>query len=213
MMSYQYTAIGDSLTTGFGALPGNGYVPVYRRMAEARLRTPVRLTNLGINGLTTEGLEQRLKQDYNFRLAVRDADLITMSIGGNDLIKAAKAAGSRPGALSPLLQKALRNCKQNISDIMGTLSQLKAGMPRPYIIRIVGLYNPYPQVIEATEWVRQFNSYTSGYSGQVVGFASIYNEFAGNERGLLFIDHIHPNGRGYRVISDKLDSLGYGRLG
>ncbi len=90
MMSYQYTAIGDSLTTGFGALPGNGFVPVYRRMAEARLRTPIRLTNLGINGLTTDGLEQRLKADYNFRLAVSDADLITISIGGNDLIKAVR---------------------------------------------------------------------------------------------------------------------------
>ncbi|WP_310830951.1 GDSL-type esterase/lipase family protein [Paenibacillus pedocola] len=212
-MSYQYTAIGDSLTTGFGALPGNGFVPVYRRMAEARLRTPIRLTNLGVNGLTTDGLEQRLKADYNFRLAVSDADLITISIGGNDLIKAAKAAGTRPGDLSPLLQKALRNCKRNISDIMGTLSQLKAGMPRPYIIRIVGLYNPYPQVDEATDWVRQFNRYTSGYSSRVCGFASIYSEFAGNERGLLFIDHIHPNGRGYRVIADKLDGLGYGRLG
>lgn len=213
MMSYQYTAIGDSLTTGFGALPGNGFVPAYRRMAEARLRTPVRLTNLGVNGLTTDGLEQRLKGDNSFRLAVREADLITMSIGGNDLIKAAKAAGTRPGELSPLLQKSLRNCKRNISDIMSTMSQLKAGMPKPYIIRIVGLYNPYPQVNEATEWVRQFNRYASGYSSRVCGFASIYNEFAGNERGFLFIDHIHPNGRGYRVIADKLDSLGYGRLG
>ncbi|AIQ50239.1 GDSL-type esterase/lipase family protein [Paenibacillus sp. FSL R7-0331] len=212
-MSYQYTAIGDSLTTGFGALPGNGFVPVYRRMAEARLRTSVRLTNLGVNGLTTDGLEQRLKGDYTFRLAVQEADLITISIGGNDLIKAAKAAGTRPGNLSPLLQKALRGCKRNISDIMGTLGQLKAGMNKPYIIRIVGLYNPYPQIDEATDWVRQFNRYTSGYSSRVCGFASIYNEFAGNERGLLFLDHIHPNSRGYRVIAGKLDGLGYGRLG
>lgn len=212
-MGYLYTAIGDSLTTGFGALPGNGFVPVYRRMAESRLRTSIRPVNLGVNGLTTDGMERRLKEDYNYRLAVRDADIITLSIGGNDLIKAAKAAGTRPGDLPPHLDKALRNCKRNFSDIMGTLTQLKAGMPKPYIIRIVGLYNPYPRVDEATEWVRQFNRYAMGYSSRVCGFASIYNEFSGNERGLLFIDHVHPNGRGYRVIADKLDSLGYGRLG
>lgn len=212
-MSYLYTAIGDSLTTGFGALPGSGFVPVYRRMAETRLRTSIRPVNLGVNGLTTDGLERRLKADYNYRMAVRDADIITLSIGGNDLIKAARAAGTRPGDLSPVLQRALRNCKQNFSDIMSTLTQLKAGMPKPYIIRIVGLYNPYPQVDEATAWVRQFNSYAAGYSSRICGFASIYNEFAGNERGLLFIDHVHPNGRGYRVIADKLDGLGYGRLG
>lgn len=212
-MSYQYTAIGDSLTTGFGALPGNGFVPVYRRMAETRLQTPIGLYNLGVNGLTTEGLEQRLKRDYNYRMAVSEAELITLSIGGNDLIKAAKSAANRPGRLSPLLEQALRECKHNLADIMGTLFQLKAGVSKPYIIRIVGLYNPYPQLIEATDWVRQFNQYASGYSSPICRFAPIYNEFAGNERGLLSLDHLHPNGKGYRVIAGKLDSLGYGRLG
>ncbi|SEU22761.1 GDSL-type esterase/lipase family protein [Paenibacillus sp. NFR01] len=212
-MSYHYTAIGDSLTTGFGALPGNGFVPVYRRLAEGRLHTSVNLTNLGVNGLTTDGLEQRLKNDYNYRLAVRDADIVTLSIGGNDLIKAAKAAGNGAGELSSLLEKALRNCKRNFGDIMGTVAQLKAGLRKPYIIRIVGLYNPYPQIAEATQWVKAFNRHAAGYSSMVCGFASIYQEFAGNERGLLFIDHLHPNGRGYQVIAAKLNGLGYGHLG
>jgi lysophospholipase L1-like esterase len=211
-MGYQYTAIGDSLTTGFGALPGNGFVPVYRRMAEGRLRSQIALSNLGVNGLTTEGLEQRLKTDPVFRSAIKDAEIITMSIGGNDLIRAAKATAGRPGDMNVILQKALRECKRNFSDIMSILSQLKAGTRSPYIIRIVGLYNPYPQIDEATEWVRQFNRYAAGYSSAVCGFASIYHEFAGNERGLLFLDHLHPNGRGYRVIAGKLDALGYGQL-
>lgn len=212
-MSYLYTAIGDSLTTGFGALPGNGFVPVYRRMAEGRLRAPVGSVNLGINGLTTAALEQRLSSDPMFRQAVRDADIVTLSIGGNDLIKAAKAVSFRPGYLSPALERALRECKRNFSEIMGSLRQLKNGSRQPYIIRLVGLYNPYPQLSEATDWVRQFNGYVAGYSSSVCGFASIYHEFTGNERGLLSLDHVHPNGRGYRVIAGKLDALGYSRLG
>ncbi|MEK3881099.1 MULTISPECIES: GDSL-type esterase/lipase family protein [unclassified Paenibacillus] len=211
-MVYQYTAIGDSLTTGFGALPGNGFVPVYRRMAEGRLGTPVVPANLGVNGLTTGGLKQRLRSSNVYRAAVKDAQIITLSIGGNDLIKAARAAGPRPGEFQGLLKQALRDCKRNYSDIMGSLTQLKAGSRSPYILRMVGLYNPYPQVDEATEWVREFNRYASGYSSSNVGFASIYHEFAGNERGLLFLDHIHPNSRGYRVIAGKLDALGYGGL-
>ncbi|MCE3198167.1 GDSL-type esterase/lipase family protein [Paenibacillus sonchi] len=212
-MSYQYTAIGDSLTTGFGALPGNGFVPVYRRMAEGRLREPVGAMNLGINGLTTAALEQRLGSDPIFRQSIRNAEIITLSIGGNDLIKAAKAVSFRPGDLSPALARALRECKRNFGGIMGSLRQLKYGSRQPYIIRIVGLYNPYPQLTEATDWVRQFNAFAAGYSSGVCGFASIYHEFAGNERSLLSLDHVHPNGRGYRVIAGKLDSLGYGRLG
>jgi lysophospholipase L1-like esterase len=211
-MSYQYTAIGDSLTTGFGALPGNGFVPVYRRMAEGRLRSSVVSTNLGVNGLTTSELEQRLRRNSMIREAIRAADIITLSIGGNDLIRAAKSAVKQPGNLSTELRRSLQECKRNFSAIMGMLMQLKAGTRRPFIIRIVGLYNPYPQVVGATEWVRQFNSYASQYSSRVCGFASVYSEFSGNERGLLSIDHLHPNGRGYRVIAEKLDALGYGGL-
>ncbi|WP_379163438.1 GDSL-type esterase/lipase family protein [Paenibacillus sp. sgz5001063] len=211
-MSYLYTAIGDSLTTGFGALPGNGFVHVYRKMAESRLRAPVGAANLGINGLTTDALGQRLGSAPIMRQAIRDADIITLSIGGNDLIKAAKAVSFRPGDLSPALERALRECKRNFSGIMGSLWQLKNGSRRPFIIRMVGLYNPYPQFTEATDWVRQFNGYVAGYSSSVCGFASIYHEFAGNEYGLLSLDHVHPNGRGYRIIAGKLDALGYGRL-
>ncbi|OME50301.1 MULTISPECIES: GDSL-type esterase/lipase family protein [Paenibacillus] len=211
-MGYQYTAIGDSLTTGFGALPGNGFVPVYRRMAEGRLRTTVASTNLGVNGMTTSELEQRLRGNSMMREAVREADIITVSIGGNDLIHAAKSAARQQGDLSAQLRRSLQECKQNFSAIMNILIQLKARTRRPFIIRIVGLYNPYPQVVGATEWVRQFNQYAAQYSSLVCGFASIYSEFAGNERGLLSIDHLHPNGRGYRVIAEKLDALGYGGL-
>lgn len=182
-MSIQYTAIGDSLTTGFGALPGNGFVPVYRRMADGAAAGADRIIQFGSQRFDHRWIGAEAEGDYNYRLAISEAELITMSIGGNDLIKAAKAAGGRPGDLAPVLQKALRECKRNLNDIMGTLSQLKAGMRRPYIIRIVGLYNPYPQLTEATDWVRQFNRYAAGYSSPVCRFASIYNEFAGNERG------------------------------
>lgn len=212
-MSYQYTAIGDSLTTGFGALPGNGFVPVYRRMAEGRLRTIVVSTNLGVNGLTTLELRQQLRGNNVTREAIRAADIITLSIGGNDLIQAAKLAYKQQVNLPLELRRSLMECKQNFADIMNTLLHLKMGTRSPFIIRIVGLYNPYPQIVGATEWVRQFNSYASQYNSKVCRFASIYNEFTSNGRGLLSIDHLHPNGRGYRVIADKLDALGYGGLG
>ena len=211
-MSYQYTAIGDSLTTGFGALPGNGFVPVYSRMAESRLGSRIVYTNLGVNGLTTAELEQRLRGNYGYRQSLQEADLITLSIGGNDLIRAAKSVARQPANTSYVLGKALQECKHNFDGIMRTLWQLKVGYRKPYIIRIVGLYNPYPRLDEATNWVIQFNRYASQYNSQICGFASIYNSFARNERELLSIDHIHPNKRGYYVIAEKLNSLGYGML-
>lgn len=212
-MGYQYTAIGDSLTKGFGALPGHGFVPVYRRMAENRLGAAVATANLGINGLTTAELMQRLRGSSMYRQAIREADIITLSIGGNDLIRAARGAAGYPGSQGRVLRSALQECKQNFSGLIGTLEQLKAGARKPYIIRVVGLYNPYPRIAAATDWVLEFNRHAARYSSRVVGFAPIYNDFSGNEGNLLFIDHVHPNGRGYRVIAEKLSALGYGRLG
>lgn len=208
-MSHQYTAIGDSLTTGFGALPGNGFVPVYRRMAEVRLRSFVAYNNLGVNGLTSAALDQRIGSSSTFRQAIKEAEIITISIGGNDLIRAARSTRRSSDAL----RTALQECKQHFSSIMGRIYSLKSGANEPYIIRIVGLYNPYPQISEATDWVLQFNRYAAQYSNYVCGFANIYPAFAGNERELLSLDHLHPNGRGYRTIAEHLNALGYGRLG
>lgn len=211
-MSHQYTAIGDSLTTGFGALPGNGFVPVYRRMAEVRLRDFVAYTNLGVNGMTSAELDQRISRSQAYRQGLREAEIITISIGGNDLIRAARA--TRAFAAAPVsFKQSLQECKDNLSSIMGKIYGLKAGSSSPYIIRIVGLYNPYPQISAATDWVQQFNRHAAQYSNYVCGFANIYPAFAGNERDLLSLDHLHPNGKGYRVIAEQLNALGYGRLG
>ncbi|WP_223069851.1 GDSL-type esterase/lipase family protein [Paenibacillus caui] len=212
-MSYQYTAIGDSLTTGFGALPGNGFVPVYRRMAEVRLKSFVAYSNLGVNGLTSAELDQRVGRSAAYRQALRAADMITVSIGGNDLIRAARLAQGGKGSVPRNLAGSLKECKRHFSSIMGKIYRLKKGARKPYIIRVVGLYNPYPQIEEATDWVIQFNRFASRYSSRVCAFANIYSTFAGKEKELLSLDHLHPNGRGYRAIAEQLNAFGYGRLG
>ncbi|MDT3427324.1 lysophospholipase L1-like esterase [Paenibacillus forsythiae] len=211
-MVYHYTAIGDSLTTGFGAMPGSGFVPVYRRMSEVSLRSFVAYTNLGINGMTTSELEQRVRYNPQFRQSLREADIITISIGGNDLIHAAKAAAGQSKPPSSIFQTALKDAQRHFAGIMRQIYQAKAGVGKPYIIRIVGLYNPYPQLTDASGWVRQFNRQMAQYNNRVCGFADIYGAFAGHERELLSIDYLHPNGKGYRVIADRLHSLGYGSL-
>ncbi|WP_138495358.1 GDSL-type esterase/lipase family protein [Paenibacillus pinistramenti] len=212
-MSYQYTAIGDSLTTGFGALPGQGFVPQYRRMAEVKLRGFVAYSNLGINGLTSAELAQRVARNPAFRQQIREADIVTISIGGNDLIDAAKAARRDPAQTGRILRGALQECMHHFSNLAGNVFRLKADSGKPYIIRVVGLYNPYPQIQEATDWVLQFNRFAAQLTSPVYGLANIYPDFAGHERELLFLDHIHPNGRGYRIIAEHLNALGYGRLG
>ncbi|MCJ8010538.1 GDSL-type esterase/lipase family protein [Paenibacillus sp. KQZ6P-2] len=206
-MAIPYTAVGDSLTVGFGAMPGNGFVPVYRSMAERKLGEFVSHENFGINGLTSSQLYANMKRSAHLRNSLKEAKIITISIGGNDLIRAAKSAP--PQNITQHFNKALSQCQSNFSGIMQTINQLKSGRSSPYIVRAVGLYNPYPQVEAATLWVQQFNSYISGHWGAGYAAANIFSSFYGREKELLSLDHLHPNGRGYKVIADHLNRMGY----
>lgn len=211
-MSYLYVAIGDSLTTGFGTFPGQGFAPVYRRMAEARLRTRIGYHNLGVNGLTTAELEKRISQSPEYRQKLTEADLITVSIGGNDLIQAARAAQRTPQRARRIMRDSLESSSSNLNGIIRQIFYLKYGARRPYIIRVVGLYNPYPSVSEAAEWVVSFNQRAMRLGGLGFGFADIYPVFYGREREYLFLDGIHPNRRGYYRIAERVNQLGYGPL-
>lgn len=207
-MVYHYTAVGDSLTFGIGALPGSGFVPIYRRMAEEHLRQSIDYTNLGINGLTSDALYDRLLRDPMFKRQLNHADIITISIGGNDLIRAVKSGGERPERAR--LEKALERCQRNISGCLSVISRLKSGRGHPYVLRVVGLYNPYPTWDEAAEYVIRFNRYLFELaSGSYLGVADVYSRFAGREREMLSFDGIHPSSNGYRVIAEKLNQLGY----
>lgn len=207
-MVYHYTAVGDSLTFGIGALPGSGFVPLYRRMAEEHLRQFVAFENLGINGLTSDELVQRLVRDSLFRRHLKNANLITISIGGNDLIRAVKSGGNRPDR--ERLDKALDRCQRNIYNSLSIIHNLKVGGNQPYFIRAVGLYNPYPTWDEAAEYVTRFNRYLYGLgNGSSFRVADVHSRFAGHEKEMLSIDGIHPSTKGHRVIAEQLNQLGY----
>ncbi|AJS59284.1 GDSL-type esterase/lipase family protein [Paenibacillus sp. IHBB 10380] len=208
-MVYHYTAIGDSLTVGYGALPGNGFVPVYRRLAEYHFQTFVACDNLGINGLTTQGQYDLISRNLSFRQSLQRSDIITLSIGGNDLIRAAKLLG----ATSQHFNKALSECQANFGRIIKGLYHIKRNTNQSYIIRVIGLYNPLPQVVEASYYVQQFNQYIERYQSRTLAVANIYPLFHGRERELLSLDHVHPNSRGYRIIADQLNRLEYRPLG
>ncbi|MBB6019275.1 lysophospholipase L1-like esterase [Paenibacillus sp. JGP012] len=204
-MVYRYVAIGDSLTVGTGALLGTGFVPIYRRMAEMNLRTFVSMENLGVNGLTSGELLQMIHNHPRVRQAVREADIVTISIGGNDLIRTFKASGGVPSAGK--MTQILGETRNHVSLTMKQIRQLKGN--GKYFVRSIGLYNPYPQSTEAAYWVRQYNAYLNGAGSGNYACAQVYDKFEGRERELLFWDRVHPNARGYRVIAEQLNRTGY----
>jgi lysophospholipase L1-like esterase len=80
-----YVALGDSIAEGVAASAGRGYV--YRlRDALEKVHGQVDLLNVGQGGFTTSDLVRLLASDGELRAAIRSADLLTISIGGNHML-------------------------------------------------------------------------------------------------------------------------------
>ncbi|MBW7456599.1 GDSL-type esterase/lipase family protein [Paenibacillus sepulcri] len=204
-----YAAIGDSLTAGVGGLLGGGFVPKYGWLIQERLGQPVYYDKMGISGARMPRILSVVRHDPKARAILGNADIITLTVGGNDMVDAARAFAVHRN--EEVFSEALTSCRKNFAGILAVIRQLKSGS-KPYLIRAVDLYNPTPSQPEAGLWVRRFNSQLESFEDGNLKVANIYNSFLGRERELLWLDHFHPNGRGYSVIAEELDKQGYGPL-
>jgi lysophospholipase L1-like esterase len=205
----QYAAIGDSLTAGVGDLFGGGFVPRYGWLIQERTRQQVVYDKMGISGARTADILSFVSCSAEARATLQNADIISLTAGGNDLVDAAKAYAAHQN--EDVFRLALARCQQNFAGILSVIRQLKSDS-KPYLIRAVDLYNPSPSLPEAGLWIKRFNSHLESFEDGNLKVANIYNSFLGRERELLSLDRFHPNGRGYRVIAEELHKQGYGLL-
>lgn len=85
----KYTALGDSIPKGYTVSEDDDLKGYPRLLAEAmeRDKTSVSLSEYTKNGLTAEGLCEIYLSDKKVREDLKAADLITVTIGANDLLK------------------------------------------------------------------------------------------------------------------------------
>ena len=81
--SPSYVALGDSITTGYGLAEEETAFPT-----TVANNVGATLTDLAANGETSASLLTKLQTDGSVKTAVSDADVITITIGGNDLMDA-----------------------------------------------------------------------------------------------------------------------------
>lgn len=207
-----YAAIGDSLTVGVGSTFFTpNFVERYRQRIEQAFNRPVAVQTFAKNGATTEQILASLS-DPNVAQAIGQADIITLTAGGNDLIKAGKEF-LRTGN-TELLQYALSSGSANIEQIIQTIHMLNPPAQHPYIIRLFNLYNPLPGIPEAAPWIQAFNRQLAGFKRfPHIEVVDLYHIFLGHEAFYLSFDHIHPNPRGYEAMADAAAQLGYGSIG
>jgi lysophospholipase L1-like esterase len=206
-------ALGDSLTKGTGDHTGEGYVKQVAEGLRSEWNKPVTIiNNLSINGLRADELAERLDSDNGFAYALKSANLILLTIGGNDLFHQTRArnAGRKLSAFTMLEQtKELPTAMTRFDRVIKELYKINSTAKIVY----VGLYNPFYDIeelrigsLQVQQWNEEAYSMLHSYPNMIM--IPTYDLFEGKIGDYLSNDHFHPNHQGYGKIASRiLDSL------
>ncbi|MCL6636723.1 MAG: lysophospholipase [Alicyclobacillus sp.] len=193
-------ALGDSLAVGFGDTSGRGFVgDVVQQLHQSGHQ--VQLRNLAVNGLTSAGLLSQLQQPAT-QSAVQTADVVLLSIGGNDL----RSAATLPNLDPQRVEQALNPFAQRLHEV---LAQLQTLNPHARVL-LVGLYNPYADLAGSSaetnalllQWNEREQQVASAFANVTV--VPTFDLFAAQPAAYLYVDHFHPNSVGYQRIADRI---------
>lgn len=185
--------LGDSLAHGAGDERGLGLGGNLAR------ELGVHVVNAAVNGSRTWNLDAILAR-REVATAVRGADAIVVSIGGNDLFGDRRA--QLLAALVPRLM--MEMTLDRMAVIVGRLHALNG---RARVI-VLGLYNPYRgtdagRKLEPLVGVWQSKLFARFADDRRVTVLAIADLFARRNR-LSPIDHFHPSGEGYALIARRI---------
>jgi lysophospholipase L1-like esterase len=199
----KYLALGDSLAAGFGALPatrGYAYLLYLKGVYDKEINTS--FANAAVPGATSSDV---LTYQVPQAIGIFRPHVITISVGGNDLLKIL-------GGADPV---------QVLTEFQGNLTQILCGLRQSLPQTRVYIHNLYdiPEITEGIpgglQAILQFNAIVAGVAQAcgAAGVADVYSAFLGRQ-GLLIIDRkrhepfeVHPTNAGYRVIADAFEAV------
>lgn len=80
-------AIGDSLTHGVGDETNKeGYVSLVANQIQQATKHPVKTANFGVTGDTSVQITKRVQKQKPLQQQLAKADIVTLTVGGNDLM-------------------------------------------------------------------------------------------------------------------------------
>jgi lysophospholipase L1-like esterase len=197
----RYMALGDSLAAGYGATPttqGYAYQLYQKGVYDPAVNTI--FANAAVPGSTsTHMLLYQVPQAINiFR-----PDVITVSIGGNDLIQV--LGGADPTVV-------LGQFQSNLANI---LCSLRAALPQARIY--AGNQYDIPEITSGIpggpELIAGFNAIVAGVAMACgVSVADVFSQFEGKS-GLLLIERngagqfeVHPSNAGHRAMAAAFEA-------
>ncbi len=214
-----YVAIGDSLTYGIGdATENGGYVPLVKTQLANDDNTDVSSLNFGVSGDTSTQVYQRIVKQPKIQRGLAQANLITMTIGANDLMHIINK-----NVLNMDLKKvetARTTYQANLERLLKKIRSYNKTAP----IFVASIYNPFyvyfPQITDmktamddwnatAQKVIKEFDQTYYVDIDQVMTqpkgsvLANNKDKKEALNPYLFTEDHFHPNNRGYQAISQQ----------
>ncbi|MCC3357101.1 GDSL-type esterase/lipase family protein [Bacillus sp. REN16] len=198
-------SIGDSLTKGVGdETKQGGYTSLLegKLLGEKDVKS-VTLENFGVKGHKTSDLLKRL-QNEDVQEGIAGADIIIITIGGNDIMKIVKenlfdlslnVFQKEQEKYEVRLRKVLENIRNNNSDAE---------------IVLVGLYNPFGWFIDLSTEINTIVDNWNEGSKNILSefdhtkFVEVDDVFSQTSDNLLSEDEFHPNAKGYEIMSKRI---------
>ncbi|BDG60024.1 SGNH/GDSL hydrolase family protein [Caldinitratiruptor microaerophilus] len=196
----RYVALGDSLTAGIGAFYGFGFADHVARLLR-RLGRPVRYVNLGRIRMTSPGLLRALDQSESLRDEIRGAEVITLCIGGNDLLRCRE----NPDCLEAAAARFPAHWR-------AAVERIRALNPGATLVAVT-LYNPYPAGHPKREQAERFieainrtirDPDLARAHRLVVAEACAAIDGREPTRTWVLLGDIHPNGIGHRAVAREI---------
>ncbi|WP_313641812.1 GDSL-type esterase/lipase family protein [Paenibacillus sp. FSL K6-0276] len=207
-------ALGDSLAKGTGDNTGEGFVKRTVSGLSAKGVEVDLLGNMGINGLTTAGLQSKLDED-GVDYALHLANVILLSIGGNDLFKdsnilqnsgALQSESTTDQELTPeSLLAALPEAAGRLGNILEKITEINPNAQIYYM----GLYNPFGDIpdllVPGNQAVAKWNNAAMDIINKHSNMTLVptFDLFNRHLDEYLSTDHFHPNGDGYQRIGER----------
>lgn len=200
-----YVSLGDSLAVGVGASEPEkrGYAPLLRDKLADGTGRKVRLIQLGVSGETSESFVGERPGGKPSQLARAEKTLrdnpgavVTISIGGNDLLRTALGTDADREAT-------ITDYGRNLDNILKRLR--RASDPAPEVA-VLAIYNPAPGSF-TDEWTERLNYEVRAVARRnAAAVAAGDLAFRGHEREYVRNDRDgfdpHPTDAGYGALAD-----------
>ncbi|MEO8383415.1 MAG: GDSL-type esterase/lipase family protein [Acidobacteriota bacterium] len=190
--------LGDSLARGAGDERGLGISGRLDAELTRRAIASRRTYNIAVNGARTPDLLRQL-QSANVQQVLREANVIIVSIGGNDLWGGTDWRSAAPG-------DAEANMTAVLVRIEEVVKLIRALNPRGRIF-FIGLYNPFvstPEGAQLSSLVNRWNARLTEAFGNDANVTVVQTADLFSHHDRLSADRFHPGGEGYQLIAERI---------